>query len=52
VSFVTGHTKDGCEPNWDALARSGTTLAVYMGLRRLKEISLSLMEADHHRRAA
>jgi uroporphyrin-III C-methyltransferase len=48
VTFVTGHTKDGVEahePNWDALARSGATLVIYMGLRRLKEISLSLMEA-------
>jgi uroporphyrin-III C-methyltransferase len=48
VTFVTGHT-DGAEPriepNWEALARSGTTLVIYMGLRRLQEISYSLMEA-------
>jgi uroporphyrin-III C-methyltransferase len=53
VTFVTGHARDGAEPgiepriepNWDALARSGTTLVVYMGLRRLKEICDSLMAA-------
>jgi len=45
VTFVTGHTKDGSEPNWDALARSGTTLVIYMGLTRLPQIALSLMSA-------
>jgi uroporphyrin-III C-methyltransferase len=57
VTFVTGHTQDGtgprsesrteprCEPNWEALARSGTTLVIYMGMRRLKEISRTLMKA-------
>ncbi len=45
VTFVTGHTRDGGEPNWEALARSGTTLVVYMALRRLKEISRALMAA-------
>jgi uroporphyrin-III C-methyltransferase len=49
VTFVTGHTREDAglrmEPNWEALARSGTTLVIYMGLRRLKEISFSLMEA-------
>jgi uroporphyrin-III C-methyltransferase len=49
VTFVTGHTQDDAEPriepNWEALARSGTTLVIYMGLRRLQEISFSLIEA-------
>jgi uroporphyrin-III C-methyltransferase len=61
VTFVTGHTQEGIEPrsesrteprgeprsepNWEALARSGTTLVIYMGLRRLKEISRALMKA-------
>src|SRR5258706_759013 len=45
VTFVTGHTRDGGEPNWEALARSGTTLVVYMALRRLKQISRALMAA-------
>jgi uroporphyrin-III C-methyltransferase len=45
VTFVTGHTRDGTEPDWAALARSGTTLVIYMGLKRLPEIALCLMEA-------
>jgi uroporphyrin-III C-methyltransferase len=45
VTFVTGHTKDGQEPNWEALARSGTTLVVYMGLRRLGQIVSQLRKA-------
>jgi uroporphyrin-III C-methyltransferase len=50
VTFVTGHTRDGAEPNWDALARSGTTLVIYMGLRRWKEISLALQKGGLSRR--
>jgi uroporphyrin-III C-methyltransferase len=45
VTFVTGHTRDGREPNWEALARSGTTLVVYMGLRRLEQIASRLGKA-------
>jgi uroporphyrin-III C-methyltransferase len=45
VTFVTGHTKDGGEPNWDALARSGMTLVVYMGLARLAKIVAELRQA-------
>ncbi len=44
VTFVTGHTKNGAEPDWEALARSGTTLVIYMGLRRLQEICLALQK--------
>jgi len=44
VTFVTGHTKDGTEPNWQALAHSGTTLVIYMGLRGLEKI-LSCLKA-------
>ena len=45
VTFVTGHTKDGTEPDWAALVRTGTTLVIYMGLKRLPQITSSLMEA-------
>jgi uroporphyrin-III C-methyltransferase len=45
VTFVTGHTKDGAEPNWEALARSGTTLVIYMGLKRFPQIASSLIQA-------
>jgi uroporphyrin-III C-methyltransferase len=43
VTFVTGHTKDGREPDWEALARSGMTLVVYMGLTRLERIASALV---------
>jgi len=45
VTFVTGHTKDGAEPNWRALAASGTTLVIYMGLRNLPQIIAGLKAA-------
>ena len=45
VTFVTGHMQDGAEPDWNALARCGTTLVVYMGLGRLEEICGALMAA-------
>src|SRR6185369_6153770 len=45
VTFVTGHTKDGTEPNWQSLAHSGTTLVIYMGLGALKKILSSLKAA-------
>jgi len=57
VTFITGHMQEGAEPgseprsepgiqpNWEALARSGTTLVIYMGLRRLEEICGALMAA-------
>ena len=36
VALVTGHAADGSgeEPDWAALARSGLTLVVYMGMAR------------------
>ena len=45
VTFVTGHTRDGAEPDWRNLARSGTTLVIYMGLRNLEKILSGLREA-------
>jgi len=44
VIFVTGHTKDGGEPDWAALARTDLTLVIYMGLRRLGDITASLID--------
>jgi len=43
VTFVTAHTKDGSEPNWRSLARSGTTLVIYMGLRNFERIRQALV---------
>jgi uroporphyrin-III C-methyltransferase len=45
VTFLTGHTHDGAEPDWDALARSGTTLVIYMGLKNLARILARLRAA-------
>ena len=42
VTFVTGHSRDGAEPNWRFLARSGSTLVIYMGLANLESIVAGL----------
>jgi uroporphyrin-III C-methyltransferase len=44
VAFVTGHpAAGGEEPDWAALARSGLTLAIYMGVARAAEIRDALL---------
>ena len=49
VTLVTGHrrTDGGHEPeiDWGALARTGGTLAIYMGVRHLDEVADSLIRA-------
>jgi len=46
VTLVTGHGSDsGGEPDWAALARTGTTLVIYMGLGRLLNIAARLIAA-------
>ncbi len=46
VSFITGHTREnGRSVEWAALARSDTTLVIYMGMGKLAEISTALMAA-------
>jgi len=45
VTFVTGHSKDGTEPDWRALARARTTLVIYMGLKGMEKILSSLKAA-------
>ncbi|HKO88097.1 MAG TPA: uroporphyrinogen-III C-methyltransferase, partial [Burkholderiales bacterium] len=44
VSFITGHLRDGGMPNWQALAQSGTTLVVYMGVSNLSGIVSGLLQ--------
>jgi uroporphyrinogen III methyltransferase/synthase len=48
VAFVTGH-EDPAKPesalDWDALARFPGTLVVYMGVRRLEQITQALTQA-------
>ncbi len=43
ATFVTGHLRDGAEPDWRTLARTGTTLVVYMGVARLRHIVAELL---------
>ncbi len=45
VTFVTGNTRAGTQPNWQALANSGTTLVIYMGLANLSGIVTGLRDA-------
>ena len=46
VAFVTGHPKPGGpEPDWRALAASGLTLVIYMGVARAGVIAEALIGA-------
>ena len=45
VTLVTAHTQDDSSLNWKALAQSGTTLVIYMGVAKLGEIRECLLEA-------
>jgi uroporphyrin-III C-methyltransferase len=44
VIFVTGHGKDGGEPSWVSLARTGLTLLIYMGVARAPAIRAGLLD--------
>jgi uroporphyrin-III C-methyltransferase len=44
VTFVTAHTKDHSEPDWTALAATGATLAIYMGMSRIAGITSALLD--------
>lgn len=43
VTLVTAHTQDDSRLNWHALAQSGTTLVVYMGVAKLADIRDGLL---------
>lgn len=43
--FVTGHSAGENEPDWRALAATGLTLVIYMGVRRLDDIVAELLGA-------
>lgn len=43
VTLVTAHTQDDSSLNWAALAQSGTTLVVYMGVAKLADIHDGLL---------
>jgi uroporphyrin-III C-methyltransferase len=44
VTFVTGHTGDGRQPDWRALAASHTTLVIYMGVAQIRSIVAALID--------
>jgi len=44
VAFITGHSRDGAAIDWEALARSGLTLVIYMGIARCKDIVAGLRD--------
>ncbi|WP_244850053.1 uroporphyrinogen-III C-methyltransferase [Caballeronia sp. SL2Y3] len=45
VTFVTAHMQDHGEPDWRALAATGMTLAIYMGMSRIASIAATLLDA-------
>lgn len=44
VTFVTAHTQDHGEPDWAALAATGTTLVIYMGMGRIASLTQGLLQ--------
>lgn len=47
VTFITGHARDGAEPDWAALRAGGTTLVIYMGMKRVATIIKSMLAAGY-----
>jgi uroporphyrin-III C-methyltransferase len=45
VTLVTAHNDDGGLPDWSRLARSGSTLVVYMGVATLADTAQQLLAA-------
>jgi uroporphyrin-III C-methyltransferase len=44
VTFVTAHMQDHSQPDWAALAATGVTLAIYMGMSRIAGITSALLD--------
>ncbi len=47
VTFITGHARDGAEPDWAGLRAGGTTLVIYMGMRRVDTIVKGMLAAGY-----
>ena len=45
VTFLTGHARDGGDPDWKALRASGTTLVIYMGVKRVAALVSGMLHA-------
>lgn len=52
VTLVTAHTLDNSSPEWHALAKTGTTLVVYMGVSSLHQVQAGLIEGGLPTRTA
>lgn len=49
VTLITGHARDGSEPDWCALRAGGTTLVIYMGMARLGTLVAGMLAAGYSR---
>ena len=49
VTFVTGHGRNGADPDWRALRAARGTLVIYMGMKRLAAIVDALLAAGFPR---
>jgi len=47
VTFITGHARDGAEPDWAGLRAGGTTLVIYMGMKRVTAIVEGMIKAGY-----
>mgnify|MGYP001478760395 CR=1 FL=1 len=45
VTFLTGHSRDGSDPDWGALRATGTTLVIYMGMTRVADLVAGMLKA-------
>jgi uroporphyrin-III C-methyltransferase len=45
VTIASGHAEDGSEPDYEALARAGGTIVLFMALGRLDRVTRGLVEA-------
>jgi uroporphyrin-III C-methyltransferase len=45
VTFLTGHSRDGSDPDWRALRATGTTLVIYMGIARVTDLAAGMLNA-------
>jgi uroporphyrin-III C-methyltransferase len=47
VTLLTGHARDGGDPDWRALHASGTTLVIYMGIARVAALVAGMLEGGY-----
>ncbi len=47
VTFLTGHARDDAPADWKALRASGTTLVIYMGMKRVNAIVQGMLSAGY-----